>query len=245
MFETISIILAFITVILNILDMLNKIDLSNSIYLYTIDNIILIYFIIEYLIRLNFSKNKIDFIKNNKLDLIAILPFNALFKVFRILKILRVVKVFKIIKLVALFRRFTKRANKFLHTNGFINLLYMSIALIFLGAILIYIVEKNITINTFEDALWWSFVTTTTVGYGDLSPQTTAGRIIASSLMIVGIGVIGAFTGTIATFFIRVDETEKESENNSDLLNYIKNTKELTENDKKTLIDFINFLKNK
>lgn len=245
MFEIISIILAFITIILNVLDMLNKINLSNSFYLYTLDNIINIYFITEYIVRLNLAKNKIEFIKENKLDLIAIIPFNSLFKVFRVLKIFRIIKLFKMIKLIALFRRFTKRASKFLYTNGFINLLYVSIALVFLGAVLIYIVEKNITINSFEDAIWWSFVTTTTVGYGDLSPQTTAGRIIASFLMIIGIGVIGAFTGTIATFFIKSEDVEKTQENNSDLLKYIQNTNELKEDDKKTLIDFVNYLKNK
>jgi len=46
---------------------------------------------------------------------------------------------------------------------------------------------------SFSDALWWSFVTTTTVGYGDLSPVSGTGRFIASLLMIVGIGLISYF----------------------------------------------------
>ena len=55
----------------------------------------------------------------------------------------------------------------------------------------------------FQDALWWSFVTTTTVGYGDLSPATSAGRIVASFLMLVGIGLIGSLTSTITSFFLQ------------------------------------------
>ncbi len=53
---------------------------------------------------------------------------------------------------------------------------------------------------TFPDALWWSYVTATTVGYGDLSPVSTGGRIIASLLMLTGIGFLSLLTGTIASF---------------------------------------------
>ena len=61
---------------------------------------------------------------------------------------------------------------------------------------------------SFQDALWWSFVTATTVGYGDLSPASGAGRIIACVLMVVGIGLIGSLTSTITSFFLK--ETAKE-----------------------------------
>ena len=54
----------------------------------------------------------------------------------------------------------------------------------------------------FYDALWWAFVTATTVGYGDISPSTAGGRIVAIMLMLVGIGFISTLTGTIASFFV-------------------------------------------
>ena len=65
----------------------------------------------------------------------------------------------------------------------------------------------------FFDAIWWSFVTTTTVGYGDISPSTNIGRLIAAILMIIGIGLIGSLTSTITTYFINagkktVDDTK-------------------------------------
>jgi voltage-gated potassium channel Kch len=56
------------------------------------------------------------------------------------------------------------------------------------------------------DGIWWAIVTATTVGYGDISPVTTEGRIIAVVLMLLGIGVIGAFTATVASFFVSQDE---------------------------------------
>ena len=66
--------------------------------------------------------------------------------------------------------------------------------------------ESNI--KTAEDAIWWSYVTITTVGYGDKYPVTTEGRIIAAILMTVGVGLFGTFTAFLASWF--VDKTKKE-----------------------------------
>jgi len=60
--------------------------------------------------------------------------------------------------------------------------------------------ESNI--KTIGDAVWWSFVTVTTVGYGDFYPQTIGGRIIGVVVMIFGIGFLGMFTATIASIFV-------------------------------------------
>jgi voltage-gated potassium channel len=60
----------------------------------------------------------------------------------------------------------------------------------------------------FTDALWWAFVTATTVGYGDLSPATGMGRIIASLLMLVGIGLIGSLTSSITSYFMNDSQSD-------------------------------------
>ncbi len=58
------------------------------------------------------------------------------------------------------------------------------------------------SINNFGDALWWSGVTVTTVGYGDVAPVTMTGRIAAFGLMLVGIAVLGVITASVATWFV-------------------------------------------
>jgi voltage-gated potassium channel len=89
--------------------------------------------------------------------------------------------------------------------------------MIIFGSIAILQVEHdpNSNIKTAEDAIWWAFVTITTVGYGDKYPVTTEGRIIAGFLMITGVGLFGTFTGFIASWFLEPGKS-KESEENVD-----------------------------
>jgi voltage-gated potassium channel Kch len=79
----------------------------------------------------------------------------------------------------------------------------VAIAVVLLGALGVFLVERgsNRSIGSFGDALWWAVVTATTVGYGDVSPVTLEGRLIAVVLMLTGIGVIGVFTATVAALF--------------------------------------------
>lgn len=207
-----------------------SLELTNDIaYILDIsDNIIWGIFVTDYIVRLILSENKLKFIKNNKIDLMSIMPFNALFQSLRIFNFTRVLKLAKLAKLVrfaVLIYKFKSRADKFLKTNNFQCILIITIVTVLLGAFGISITEDK----TFSDSIWWSFVTTTTVGYGDISPATNIGRIIASILMLVGIGFVGMLTGTIATYFLtdkktnksyksEVIETIQEKLNNFDLL---------------------------
>lgn len=72
------------------------------------------------------------------------------------------------------------------------------------SAIVVMLFERRAggSIQTFGDALWWAAATITTVGYGDLSPVTTQGRVVAVFLMFVGIALFGVLTAGIAAYFV-------------------------------------------
>jgi voltage-gated potassium channel len=86
--------------------------------------------------------------------------------------------------------------------------------IVFLGALGIFAVEHgvNARIGTFGDAMWWSVVTATTVGYGDVSPVTPEGRFIAVGLMFLGVAFIGVFTAAVSNYISdhgRVNQVEE------------------------------------
>ncbi len=162
------------------------------------DKIIYGLFVGDYIIRFIVAGNKRIFFKDNIFDLLAIIPFNSVLRAFRLLRFTKLLRLTKLFRVGRLF----SRSSKFLNTNGFKYVILLSISAILAAAIAMTQFEKM----GLADALWWSFVTTTTVGYGDLSPTTTAGRITASVLMIIGIGLIGSLTSTITSFFLKSED---------------------------------------
>lgn len=244
LYELIFTILAIIAVSITFLDISEKIVLAPGSALYYIDLIILFIFIIDYFVRFYIAENKKVFFKNNIPDLIAIFPFNSMFKAFRVVKLFRLVKlskfmrILKLSRLLAFLSKLHRNSKKFLRTNGLIYSLYFAILVILLGAFGIHLTENR----SFSDSLWWAFVTATTVGYGDISPTTIFGRVIAVLLMIVGIGTIGMLTGTVATFFLKAVESPSDS---YPFEKYISETTDFTDEEKKMLIEYAIFLKSR
>ena len=189
--------------------------------MFLIDGIIYVFFVFEYFFRLIIAKDKRNFIKANIFDLIAIIPFSSAFRVFRTFKFARLLKFTKFakfaksLKLLALAGRLFNKAKRFLNTNGFKYMLMLSFAMIVTGGVLISFAEGM----SLSDGIWWAFVTATTVGYGDISPASIFGRIIACILMICGIGLIGSLTSTITSFFMK--KVDKETFTNNDKIEMV------------------------
>lgn len=98
------------------------------------------------------------------------------------------------------------RAESILKHHSLFRVLIAVVVTLFLGAWLVLLFEekaKGSNIHDYPDALWWAIVTVTTVGYGDRYPVTEGGRVVAVILMLVGIGLIGVLTATVASVFIK------------------------------------------
>lgn len=238
-------ILALIATALALFDLIKGVS---SAILITIDKIIWIIFIFDYVVRLIISDDKKSFIKSNILDLIAIMPFNSMLRAFRIVKVVkltrltRLAKLTKFTRLIAFVGRSLKRCKDFFNTNGFKYMVFISLIVIIFGALGIHFAEGM----QYKDAIWWSFVTTTTVGYGDISPNTDAGRIIACVLMLVGIGLIGSLTSTITTFFFNVKKNSKDFKSNQidNIKNTLDNIDNLSNEDIDNICKLLKVLKN-
>lgn len=160
-----------------------------------LDHLILTIFAIDYAVRLWNAPKKTKFIRDNICDLIAIFPFHTIFRLF---KLVSVAKLAKIPRLFAFLYRPLKKTKRFFNTNGFKYVLFVTAVMILFGGISIHFAEGM----SYADGIWWAFVTATTVGYGDISPTTFYGRIIAMALMLLGIGLIGTVTSTLTSYFL-------------------------------------------
>jgi voltage-gated potassium channel len=98
------------------------------------------------------------------------------------------------------------RAETILKHHSLFRVLIAAAGTLFLGAWLVLLFEENAkgsNIHSYPDALWWAIVTVTTVGYGDRYPVSAGGRAVAVVLMLVGIGLIGVLTATVASVFVK------------------------------------------
>lgn len=226
-YEIVMALLSILVVTILIIDLSYTLPKNIIVIFSVIDNIILVIFCVDYFTRLFISKDKIRFIKSNVVDLISIIPVNSAFqslRIFRLTKMLKFVKFIKIFKSLALLLKFRKYIDKFLKTNNFNYIIWITLFTLFLGAMGIHFAEGISIGNSF----WWSFVTISTVGYGDISPVTPIGRIIAGIIMLVGIGFLGMLTATIATFFLNKNySTNFKSQTIEDIKKRLDNFDEL------------------
>ncbi len=153
-------------------------------------------FVVDYAVRLWLSTDRRGFVKRNIPDLIAILPLDF----FRIARLARLARLTRLLRAGTVLWRVTRDLRGVLKTNGLGWLLIVTTTVVFIGGLAAWLVEPELA--SFGDALWWSVVTATTVGYGDIAPASTLARIVAVILMLIGIGTLGMITGSIATYFV-------------------------------------------
>lgn len=125
---------------------------------------------------------------------------------------LRALRALRLLRTVAVAGMGIRLARRLFGRRKFHYVAALALVVIGIGAVGVYTVEGglNPSVGSLGDALWWAMVTATTVGYGDVSPVTVEGRLIAVALMLVGIGVIGVFTATVAGYFVHEEESSAD-----------------------------------
>ena len=152
------------------------------------------------------------------IDLVSILPgltilssgfkLLRLFRIFRTFRVFRVFKALRYSKSILIIINVIKRSK-----DPLIAVCTLAIGYILISALIIFNVEQD-SFNTFFDAIYWATVSLTTVGYGDIYPVSTAGRIITMISSIFGIAIVALPAGIITAGYMDVINSEKENKEN-------------------------------
>jgi voltage-gated potassium channel len=166
-------------------------------------------FTIEYLIRWFFSKDRWKYLTSpiGLVDLVSVAPFYVGFFVpaqyLRLIRTLRILRLFKIYRYNDALKSFV---SSFAMIKKELKIIGVAIlVLVFMSATAEYEFERVAQPEMFtkySDALWWSLITLTTVGYGDMFPVTVGGRVTALVTLALGLGIFGTFLSLIGSAFM-------------------------------------------
>ncbi len=160
-------------------------------------------FLGDFLLRWGTASNKHDYFFHNYgwSDMLAAVPVTA----FNLLRIFRVLKFFRAVRYIGFRGLFKLMRNKPSDTALY-SIFFMILLLLEFGSIGVLLAEQHApgaNIKTASDAIWWVFVSITTVGYGDYFPVSNAGRLVGVLTISVGIGLFGVVTGYLSKIFLR------------------------------------------
>jgi voltage-gated potassium channel len=183
----------------------------------TADLVVCVLFFADFIVSLVRAENRWTYLATwGWLDLISSIPaldatrWGRVARVIRLLRVLRGIRATKILATLVL----RHRGHNTLLAASLVALLAIFAASL---AVLHFETTGDSNIRTAEDAMWWAFTTVTTVGYGDHYPVTSEGRMVAATLMAVGVGVFGTIAGGLASWFSHPTESDRGQPSNADL----------------------------
>jgi len=177
----------------------------------TADLIIWGFFYLEIVTKLIISRNRLRTLERNWLTVIIL--FAPVFRVFRLIRIVQILRVGRLLRLRTLESHLEKTIQEVVRAMERMLVVFLTLLLLF--SFLVWQIEAKGSgnIQSFDDALWWSVTTVTTVGYGDVVPSTPEARVLASFLMIIGVMFLAFLTAKIASIFIhsKIEEAQNQA----------------------------------
>lgn len=164
------------------------------------DVILMPFFLFDFLYRLTTAASKERYVVHGLgwADLIAVVPLLSFFRAFRVARVVRLLRRHGVQQTLGDLDG--SRA-----TTTFFITVFLTLAVVEFSGMAVYLVEgsaRGSNIHSASDAIWWGFVTVTTVGYGDQYPVTNLGRAIGTLLLFSGVALFSVLTGFIANAFL-------------------------------------------
>lgn len=217
-FNWVTTILILYSVVCYSIETLPGLNKTTLVFLKYSEIVVVVIFTLEYLTRIFAAKNRVRFIFSfyGLVDLIAILPFYLAtaidLRTLRLLRLMRLARLLKLVRYNKAMKRFAKALSLAKEELAIFSL--VSLIVFYLAAFGIYHFEHMAQPEVFKsifDSLWWAVATLTTVGYGDIYPITTGGKIFTFVILMVGLGLIAVPTGIVASALseVRINKNDK------------------------------------
>ncbi len=220
-FDVILLITILASIVLVMLESVNSIDTEYHNFLNISEWVITILFSIEYIARIITVKRPLKYITSfyGIIDLLSTIPkyISLIFggvHALAALRALRLLRVFRILKLA----RFLGASNNLMKalsaSRAKISVFLFAVVIIsiILGTIMYLVEGEEHGFSNIPKSVYWCIVTLTTVGYGDIAPQTPLGQLIASMVMILGYGILAVPTGIVSAEYTMQRTSEDEGE---------------------------------
>ncbi len=216
-FDIVLFFLIIISVILVMLESVKEIDLEYHKVLLILEWIITIFFTVEYIVRVISIKKPFKYIFSfyGIIDFISTIPLYISYifagsQVLLAVRALRLLRVFRILKLVRFLGEASqlKQALKASRTKIVVFIYVVLILSVIMGTIMYWVESDEAGFTSIPRSIYWAIVTLTTVGYGDITPVTSLGQLIATMVMILGYGIIAVPTGIVTAEFTKHEKNK-------------------------------------
>lgn len=184
------------------LEMRNKIDVAEA---WLANFFVWAFFVLETTVLTLLVNNKQRYLKGNWMNLAIILAGTPLL-FMDMGPFVTLLRVLRIILLFGLLSPWIVMSVRFLTDNRLDTTIFAAVLILIMAGMIISAIDPGI--NSVEEGIWWAWVTISTVGYGDIVPQTTMGRIFSGFLILLGMGLFSVITANFAAILVQKNQKQ-------------------------------------
>ncbi|MBI5680211.1 MAG: ion transporter [Methanobacterium sp.] len=170
----------------------------------------------EFVIKIRTEEKKLHYIRKNWIDIVAMIPVDFLILLSAdYMGFIRFIRLIRIFRVLVLLKKGQKNILEFLKKTNVVHGAVIFLFIIAAGTVSFFLLEGGINddVDSYDDALWYVIVTITTVGYGDISPESVGGRMTGAIIMIAGVFLMSILTASLASIMIERDSKEESDKN--------------------------------